>query len=198
MAFLHPRYFPFCPKIGFGGVGVSNRTRYQGPFSLEQAMALYWMVGSITISGTQKGPEDFKYSFTGTGQPKMSDTLCPAYLPDSNFPNLLQWGWVQEIQSPPSTVFENPIVFSTASDIFADGRNVIYSGNSYYVAFAIRLGAEEGASIISNSQTFNTTKTLQITDETSVPITFFTVDNIDDPLYTSTIDSLTCTLRDPS
>lgn len=198
MAFLHPRYFPFCPKIEFGGVSVSNRTRYQGPFSLEQAMALYWIVKSITISGTQVGPENYPYSFTGTGQPKMSDTLCPAYLPDSAFSDLLQWGWAEELPKPEGTVFDTPIRISTASDIFADGRNVIYSGNSYYVAFEIRLGAEEGASIISNSQTFNTTKTLQITDDTSVPITFLTVDNIDDPLYISTIDSLTCTLRDPS
>jgi len=192
MAFLHPNYFPFCPKIGFDGVGVFNRTRYQGPFSLEQAMALYWMVGSITISGTQKGPEDFGYSFTGTGQAKMSDTLCPAYLPDSNSPDFLQWGWAQDIPRPPLTVFDNPISISTSSDIPEDGRNVIYSGGYYYVAFSIYCGVEEGAPIISDSQTFNTTSTLQITDDISVPITFRTTGDI----YTSEIDSLTCTLRE--
>ena len=196
MAFLHPNYFPFCPKIGFDGVGFANRSNYQGPFSLEQAMALYWMVGSITISGTQKGTEDYGYSFTGTGQSKMSDTLCPAYLPDSGYPDLLQWGWAQDIPSPPLTVFENPIMFSTASDILADGRNVIYSGGYYYVAFRIYCGTEEGAPIISDSQIFNTTKTLQITDDISVPITFRTIAELEP--YTSEIDSLTCTLRDPS
>ena len=192
MAFLHPNYFPFCPKIGFDGVGGANRVRYQGPFSLEQAMALYWMVGSITISGTQKGPEDFGYSFTGTGQAKMSDTLCPAYLPDAGYPDLLQWGWAQDIPRPPLTVFDNPISISTSSDIIEDGRNVIYSGGSYYVAFSIFLGVEEGAHIISDSQTFNTTSTLQITDDISVPITFKTTYDT----YTSEIDSLTCTLRE--
>ena len=194
MAFLHPNYFPFCHKIGFDGVGFANRRNYQGPFSLEQAMALYWMVGSITISGTQKGPEDFGYSFTGTGQSKMSDTLCPAYLPDAGYPDLLQWGWVQEIPAPEGTVFENPIEFSTASDILADGRNVIYSDGSYYVAFEIYCGAEEGAPIRTDAINFNTTSTLQITDGISVPITFQTTDGF----YTSEIDSFTCTLRDPS
>jgi hypothetical protein len=194
MAFLHPRYFPFCPKIGFGGVGFANRTRYQGPFSLEQAMALYWMVKSITISGTQKGPEDYPYSFTGTGQSKMSETLCPAYLPDSGSPDLLQWGWAEELPKPEGTVFDTPIRISTASDIFGDGRNVIFFEENYYFAFEVRLGAEEGAPIISDSQTFNTSVTLQITEKISVPITFQTESSI----YTSKIDSLTCTLRDPS
>jgi hypothetical protein len=194
MAFLHPNHFPFCPKIGFAGIGFGNRRYFQGPFSLEQAMALYWMVGSITISGTQKGPEDFPYSFTGTGQSKMSDTLCPAYLPDSGYPDLLQWGWSQYFDPPPLTVFDDPIIFSTAGDILGDGRNVIYSDGSYYVAFKISLNADEGAGINADSQDFNITVPLQITDDISVPITFKT---IAEP-YTSEIDSLTCTLRDPS
>ena len=152
------------------------------------------MVKSITISGTQKGPEDYPYSFTGTGQSKMSETLCPAYLPDSGSPDLLQWGWAEELPKPEGTVFDTPIRISTASDIFGDGRNVIFFEENYYFAFEVRLGAEEGAPIISDSQTFNTSVTLQITEKISVPITFQTESSI----YTSKIDSLTCTLRDPS
>jgi len=193
MAFLHPNYFPFCPKRGFEGVGVSNRTRYQGPFSLEQAMALYWKVASVTISGTQVGPENFGYSFTGSGPSTMSGALCPGYFPDASYPDLLQWGWIQEIPSPPETVFDDPIIISTLSEILYDGRNVIVSGGAYYVAFQILCGTEEGAGIISNSQDYNISKNLQI-DDISVPITFGTINGD----YESTIDSFTCTLRDPS
>lgn len=193
MAFLHPNYFPFCPKIGFDGVSVSNRYRYQGPFSLEQAMALYWKVASVTISGTQVGPQSFGYSFTGSGPSTMSGALCPGYFPDISYPDLLQWGWGQHLTPPPETVFDDPIIISTLSEILYDGRNVIVSGGAYYVAFEITCNTDEGAAILSNSQDYNISVNLQI-DDISVPITFATINGA----YQSTIDSFTCTLRDPS
>jgi len=183
MAFLHPSYFPFCPRIGFDGTGLVNRRRYQGPFSLKQAMALFWKVASVSISGTQKGLEDFPYSFTWSGPPTMSGMLCPP------------WGWEVELPAPPLTVFDDPVSFSTLSGNPYDDRNVVFSGGSYYVVFDIYCAVNEGAPIISDSQNSNTTASLQI-DDISVPIAFRTKDAIS--LYTSIIDSLTCTLRDPS
>lgn len=185
MAFLHPNYFPFCPRIGFAGTGLVNRPRYQGPFSLEQAMALFWKVASVSISGTQKGPEDFPYSFTWSGPSTMSGMLCPP------------WGWEELLPSPPQTVFDSPLIFSTLSGNPYDDRNVVFSGGSYYIIFDIFLGVDEGAPIISDSQNSDTIVSLQI-DTISVPIAFRTIAGFAPLIYQSTIDSFTCTLRDPS
>jgi len=187
MAFLHPNYFPFCPAIGFDAPSAFRRARFQGPFSLEQAMALYWMIGSITISGTQVGPEDFPYNFTFTGPSTMSELLCPDPTRNNAF------GWEDLLDPPPGTVFDDPLIFQVGGE-FNIPKGVVFDGGAYYVYFDLRLATEEGAPIIADSETFNTTKTLQITDDISVPITFRT----QEPAYTSTIDSLTCTLRDPS
>ena len=187
MAFLHPNHFPFC-----FGKRSGNLSFWQGPYSLEQAMALFWMVKSITISGTQKGPEDFPYSFTFTGPNTMSELVCPD---SETFNNA--FGWREIFPPPPLTVFDDPVLFELGGGSIAKG--VAFENKKYYVYVNLRLAADEGAPILSNSQTFNITKTLKIIenrieDNISVPITFNTIFDI----YTSEIDSFTCTLRDPS
>ena len=145
------------------------------------------MVGSITISGTQKGPADYPYSFTFSGPSTMSELLCPDPTRNNAF------GWEDSLDAPSGTVFDDPLVFGIGGD-FNVPKGVVFEGGEYYVYFDLGLLVEEGAPIVSDSTNIDTTSTLQITDDISVSITFRT----EAPPYTSEIDSLTCTLRDPS
>ena len=204
MAFLHPDYFPFCPAIGFGFRSFV-RANFQGPFSLEQAMALYWKVKTISISGTQFSaifPEGFSFSLTFSGPSKMSDVICPS-IEERGFKF---WGW---IDSQPNFENYNTRAFSSIipalGSSLQDNGNIVYSGGAYYVYFDLTLYFSEGSpvkstSISTGTQTLDTTVNLQIGD-LSVPIGFHIIDLNDpplDPSFTSIISSFTCTRRDPS
>ena len=202
MAFLHPDYFPFCPALGFGFRSF-ERANFQGPFSLEQAMALYWKVKTISISGTQfsaiYGPEGLAFSFTFSGPSKMSDVICPD-VATYGFP---VWGWIDSQNHSPEW---NTVLFSSQFPLigpnFQDNGNIVYSGGAYYVYFDLTLFASEGSPVKSTSinfgdQTLDTTVNLQI-DDLSVPIGFHIIATPFSPEYVSIISSFTCTLRDPS
>jgi hypothetical protein len=202
MAFRHPRYFPFCPKIGFDAPRLFRRDNFQGPFSLEQAMALYWKVKTISISGTSFGPfvEPLPFSFTFSSPSKMSDVVCPDVVTYGE--NLPIWGWTDSQRAQ----FWNTILFSSVFPIlgssFQDNGNIVYADGAYYVYFNLTLFASEGSPVKSTSisigpQTLDTTLDLQIGD-LSVPIGFHIIDTPFRPEFVSTIDSFTCTLRDPS
>jgi len=201
MAFLHPDYFPFCPAIGFGFRSFV-RADFQGPFSLEQAMALYWKVKTISISGTQFSPifpGGLSFSFTFSGPSKMSDVICPD-VATYGFP---VWGWrdAQEADEWNTVLFKSE--FPLIGSNFQDNGNIVYADEAYYVYFDLTLYANEGSPVKSTSisigtQTLDTTVNLQI-DDLSVPIGFHIIDfnnPPDDPSFTSIIDSFTCTLRE--
>jgi hypothetical protein len=205
MAFLHPDYFPFCPKIGFDAPRAFRRADFQGPFSLEQAMALYWKVKTISISGTSFGPfdEPLPFSFTFSGPSKMSDVVCPS-IEERGFKF---WGWTDsQFRSVDDwdTIFFSSVLPLFGSS-FQDNGNIVYAGGAYYVYFNLILFREEGSpvkstSISTGTQTLDTTVNLQIGD-LSVPIGFHIIDlnnPPDDPSFTSIISSFTCTTRDPS
>ena len=203
MAFLHPRYFPFCPKIGFDAPRLFRRADFQGPFSLEQAMALYWKVKTISISGTQFsaifGPEGNPFSFTFSGPSQMSDVICP----DVATYGTPVWGWsdlLPNIQDWNTRLFRS--IFPLIGSNYQENGNIVYSGGAYYVYFDLTLYANEGSPVKSTSisigtQTLDTTVNLQI-DDLSVPIGFHIIDTPFNPELISTIDSFTCTTRDPS
>lgn len=202
MAFLHPRYFPFCPKIGFDAPRLFRRADFQGPFSLEQAMALYWKVKTISISGTSFGSfiEPLPFSFTFSGPSKMSDVVCPDITTFG--PSIPTWGW----RDSQSHRFWNTVFFLSYLPLglasLQENGGIVYADGAYYVYFNLTLFASEGSpvkstSISIGSQTLDTTVNLQI-DDLSVPIGFHIIDTPFNPELISTIDSFTCTTRDPS
>ena len=199
MAFLHPRYFPFCPAIGFDAPRAFRRADFQGPFSLEQAMALYWKVKTISISGTSFGAfdEQLPFSFTFSGPLKMSDVVCPdiTIFGPASIPT---WGW----RDNQSHRFWNTVFFSSYVPVglasLQKNGNIVYADEAYYVYFTLILFASEGSPVRSTSineglRTVDTTVSLQI-DDLSVPIGF----SLTDRFLPSIISSFTCTTRDPS
>lgn len=157
-------------------------------------MALYWMVETISVSGTQRsaiGALDFSFTFS-SGQSQMRDVVCPQ---NDGF-----WGWQDVKDVDGADIPWEDVSFSSQFPFrqFQENGNVVYSGGGYYVFFDLRMNVEEGAPINSSSLSGTVTYALQITDSISVPIRFLNVDNTEDPFYTSDLSSFTCTLRDPS
>lgn len=142
-------------------------------------MALYWMVRSVSVSGVQNGPESFGYSFTFLGPSTMSAVMCPR--------KDKYYGWENEVEKPADTVWSPPLYFRTTSPKSGFYKNVVYVNDAYFVGFYLNLLVEEGDAVTTDNVEFDFVKELVITEKISVNIKF--------RVNSSTVDSLTCTLR---